>query len=49
MSGSTVYFCWLCQKPVPDDAPSEMHYEADRRIWFCSGQCREDFQDLRAL
>jgi hypothetical protein len=46
---STVYFCWLCDIPVSNDALSDTHYETDRVIYFCSPPHWSEYQVLSGL
>lgn len=46
---STVYYCWICQTPVPGDAPSDTHYEYDRTIYFCGAEHWGQYQIFRGL
>ena len=46
---STVYYCWVCERPVPNGALSDTHYESEREIFFCSPLHWSEYQVLRGL
>jgi hypothetical protein len=46
---STVYYCWVCERPLSDNAVSDTHYESERVIFFCSPGHWSEYQALRGL
>jgi isoleucyl-tRNA synthetase len=46
---STVYYCWVCETPLSDNAVSDTHYESNRVIFFCSSRHRSEYQALKQL
>lgn len=56
---STVYYCWLCERPLSDGTVSngtvsngtmsDTHYESEREIFFCSPRHWSEYQSLRGL
>ena len=46
---STVYYCWVCERPLSDNAVSDTHYESERVIFFCSPRHWSEYQALRGL
>jgi hypothetical protein len=46
---STVYYCWVCERPLSDNTVSDTHYESERVIFFCSARHWSEYQALRGL
>ena len=46
---STVYFCWLCDKPADPRMPVAEHYEDRRPLRFCSPQHWTSYLELACL
>jgi hypothetical protein len=46
---STVYYCWVCESPLSNNAVSDTHYESERVIFFCSSRHWTEYQALKAL
>jgi hypothetical protein len=46
---STVYYCWVCETPLSDNAVSDTHYESKRVIFFCSPRHWGEYQALKGL
>jgi hypothetical protein len=46
---STVYYCWVCESPLSDNAASDTHYESERVIFFCSPRHLNEYQALKGL
>lgn len=45
---STVYYCWLCDEPAAPGL-SDVHYEHDRTVRFCSDEHASVYEWLRKL
>ena len=46
---STVYYCWVCEKPLSDSTVSDTHYESERVIFFCSPGHWSEYQAFKGL
>ena len=46
---STVYYCWVCEAPLSDNAVSDTHYESGRVIFFWSPLHWSEYQALKGL
>ena len=52
----SVFFCWLCEKPVEDrdgrmdgDARRDTHYEHGGYLYFCCHEHWDTYNTLKAL
>lgn len=49
MHSMTIYFCWLCDKPVELQVYTDTHYEKGYTVNFCSPEHYSEYQELKAL